>query len=108
MKYLEFTTDNIEQNKITDSNNTIYVKKCNNNCGKNIYWDKSNNYFVETDSQKRHVCPNWNRNIDNANIRELNNTLICNQSQIIQTLNTILTRLDTIESKIVQSQKGDV
>ncbi len=85
MKYLEFTTNDIKQNNVTNTDNTIYVKKCNNNCEKNIYWNKSNNHFVESDSQERHICPNWNRNSDNTSRQEIDNIISSNQSQIIQT-----------------------
>lgn len=37
------------------------VIACKGNCGKNIYWDTSANQYKESDTNQKHICPNYKK-----------------------------------------------
>jgi hypothetical protein len=44
-----------------NNNNNIQLERdCKNGCGKLIKWDKSQNTYIEVDTNDMHRCPNWN------------------------------------------------
>jgi hypothetical protein len=45
------------------SSNIINPKPCNYNCGTRIYWNTSENAYVEVFSNKRHSCPNRSKSV---------------------------------------------
>ena len=47
------------------STNTINPKPCNYGCGTRIYWNTSENAYLEVFTKKRHICKN--RTTDNNN-----------------------------------------
>jgi hypothetical protein len=45
------------------NNNTIIPKSCNYNCGTRIYWDTSENAYLEVFTKKKHNCPNRSKSV---------------------------------------------
>src|SRR5688572_3243633 len=39
-------------------NNTIIPKACGYGCGTRIFWDTSENAYLEVFAKKKHICPN--------------------------------------------------
>lgn len=104
MNILEKISDN---DKFSQSlNNNIYVRRCNNDCGKNIYWNKACNFFVEVDTGDRHICPNWKGSENkspNIDFKKQNS----HNSQIVELLTKILYEIERIEEKLHADNKGD-
>lgn len=44
----------------SSSNNNNTERPCKYGCGKHIRWDRSQNAYVEVDTNIRHRCPHWN------------------------------------------------
>ncbi len=47
------------------NNNTIIPKSCNYNCDTRIYWDTSENAYLEVFTKKKHICKNRITNNNN-------------------------------------------
>ena len=43
---------------LNSSSYTINPKPCNHNCGTRIYWDTSENAYLEVFTKKKHIRPN--------------------------------------------------
>ena len=61
--------------------NTINSKPCNYNCGTRIYWNTSENAYLEVFAKKKHICPNRslsnnmpNNNNNNNNKKQVSHT----------------------------------
>src|ERR687898_1065015 len=45
-------------NTTSNQNQNIYPKPCVYNCNTQIYWNTSENAYLEVFSKKKHICPN--------------------------------------------------
>jgi hypothetical protein len=52
------------------NNNTINPKPCNYGCNTRIYWDTSENAYLEVFTKKRHSCPNRSSNGKSNNVTQ--------------------------------------
>ncbi|HZB16499.1 MAG TPA: hypothetical protein VE445_04965, partial [Nitrososphaeraceae archaeon] len=53
-----------------NNNNTINPKPCNYGCNTRIYWDTSENAYLEVFTKKRHSCPNRSSNGKSNNVTQ--------------------------------------
>jgi hypothetical protein len=58
-------------NTTPNQTNNIYPKSCAYNCNIRIYWDFSENAYLEVFTKKKHVCPNRTNNSSN-NVKSTN------------------------------------
>jgi hypothetical protein len=54
------------------NNNTIIPKSCNYNCGTRIYWDTSENAYLEVFTKKKHNCPNRSKSVTQTTTTNVN------------------------------------
>jgi hypothetical protein len=45
---------------VSNNNNIQPDRFCKYGCGKPIKWNKSQNAYVEINTNRRHICPDWN------------------------------------------------
>ena len=57
----------------SSTNNNIIPKDCSYGCSTRIYWDISQNSYLEVFSKKKHVCPNRSNKTTITNNNTSNN-----------------------------------
>jgi hypothetical protein len=50
------------------SSGEVKVKKCNMNCGTQIFWSVEDGFYKELPSGKRHYCPNYKKSSEPSSI----------------------------------------
>ena len=63
----------------SSQNNIINPKPCNYNCGTRIYWDTSQNSYLEVFTKQKHMCKNRSNNTC-GNFPQVNNSNNTNRS----------------------------
>ncbi len=61
------------------NNNTIIPKSCNYNCGTRIYWDTSENAYLEVFTKKKHNCPNRSKSVTQTTTTNVNKPTFYNK-----------------------------
>jgi hypothetical protein len=95
--------------KSISNNNNNTERPCKYGCGKLIKWDKSQNAYIEIDTNIRHRCPNWNSKQEHP-IEVVNHRITTEQQLYADTIGPaiaeILSLVQEIYEKMFPKEEG--
>jgi hypothetical protein len=85
---------------VSNSDNNTQ-RACKYGCGKLIKWNKSQNAYIEIDTNVRHRCLNWNSKQEH-HVEVTNHSIIAEQQQYADTLGPAIAEILSLVQEIYE------